>query len=224
MIISWMRPLFRLLRRSAVSSHYGVIYLDWCFRSGKGYVGQTTRSLKERWYHKVYYAGRNTAETGCRALYAAIRKHSASSFETFILAEAETQVELDQLEIHFIKELGTLAPDGYNLQIGGCGGKATIETRLKQSRAQRGRIFSKETLRKMSEAKKGHLLSEEHRLALSAASKGRPKSDNHKLNMRKPKSAAHRAAISLSHTGKSLSAEHRKAISETKKRKAASGG
>jgi hypothetical protein len=52
---------------------YGRIYLVRHLRSGKVYVGQTVRKLKQKWKQ-------HREQTGCRRLNNAIRKYGADGF------------------------------------------------------------------------------------------------------------------------------------------------
>lgn len=79
--------------------------------NGKIYVGQTTRTLEERFNAHKYC---NTSYIG-----KAIHKYGAKNFKKEILAECDTIEELDELEIYFIAKLNSKAPNGYNLTDGG---------------------------------------------------------------------------------------------------------
>lgn len=90
---------------------YGYIY-KYTSPSGKSYIGQTTRSLKERAGHngKLY--------KGCNDFYYAIQKYGFENFEVEILAEVLKE-QLDKAEIKYIQLFNTLSPNGYNLTAGG---------------------------------------------------------------------------------------------------------
>lgn len=90
---------------------YGYIY-KYTSPSGKSYVGQTIRSLKERSGHN----GKNYK--GCPLFYKAIKKYGFNSFEVEILAEVKKQL-LDKYEKRFIQMFNTLSPYGYNINEGG---------------------------------------------------------------------------------------------------------
>lgn len=55
----------------------------------------------------------------CRAFYAAIRKHGAHAFTHEVLEMVETRDAANEAETRWIAALGSLAPKGYNMQIGG---------------------------------------------------------------------------------------------------------
>lgn len=98
---------------------YGVVYLLIDGTNDKEYVGQTTRTVEERF--KEHKFGNQYVDN-------AIRKHGADMFTTAILKVCYSREELDHWETHFIKSRNTLAPNGYNLTEGGEGGSPSEET------------------------------------------------------------------------------------------------
>nr|DAP31400.1 MAG TPA: intron associated endonuclease [Caudoviricetes sp.] len=90
---------------------YGYIY-KYTSPSGKSYIGQTIRSLRERAGHngKLY--------KGSYEFYRAIKKYGFDNFEVEILAEVPKQ-QLDKAEIKYIQLFNTLIPNGYNISAGG---------------------------------------------------------------------------------------------------------
>ncbi len=121
---------------------YGVIYLIIDGTNDKEYVGQTTRTIKRRfWEHtrRDYHLDR------------AIRAHGADMFEICVLKKCESKEELDYWEKYFIKSRHTMAPNGYNLTEGGDGATGYVcsdETRAKISAAMKGKTHSLEQVRK----------------------------------------------------------------------------
>ena len=82
----------------------------------KMYIGQTKRKNPlVRWKSHLYDCARNR---GCPVLGNAMRKHGIDSFEFEILIECPDE-ECNTLEIKYISDLNTLAPNGYNAHIGG---------------------------------------------------------------------------------------------------------
>jgi hypothetical protein len=80
--------------------------------SGKVYVGQTIRSFEKRMQeHK-------DSKSSCSAVKNAIDKYKDQMKYEIIEANIP-QEQLDEREIHWIKELNSLAPNGYNLNTGG---------------------------------------------------------------------------------------------------------
>ena len=135
---------------------YGIVYLLIDGTNDKEYVGQTTRTVEERFNeHKKsdFLIGR------------AIRAHGEENFVIAILKKCETSEELDHWEKHFIKSRNTMSPNGYNLTDGG----------------ERNFIMLPETRAKMSASHSGEKnynfgvpMPAEQRAKLSAARKGKP--------------------------------------------------
>lgn len=134
---------------------YGVVYLITNMKNGKHYVGQTIRTVEERF---------NEHAKKDSAIGRAIRRHGKKNFKLEILKTCATKAELDACEMFFIAALKTRAPNGYNLTDGGegtVGREFSAETRSKLSEAQRGnkKHFGKhhtaETREKMSESHRG---------------------------------------------------------------------
>lgn len=145
---------------------------------GKRYIGQTTKSLEDRW--KDHIAVRKNPS--CRYLYSAIQKHGAENFEVKTLIIVGTKWEMDLYETGLIKAYNTKAPNGYNLTDGGDGAQGfvfTDEQRKKISDGLMGRKMSNIARQKLLERNKGNKfsegikMSEEHKLKLIAINKGR---------------------------------------------------
>jgi group I intron endonuclease len=139
--------------------------------TGKVYIGQTIMTLKRRW--AVHRAAKRDTPL-CRS----IKKHGADKFKIEAICSALTEEALDDLEILFIKEYNSLAPNGYNILPGGnasqCRGqsawnkgrKATEEEKTALSLAHMGQTAwnkgvptSLETREKQSKAKLGRHIS-----------------------------------------------------------------
>ena len=89
---------------------YGAVYSITNNLDGKQYVGQTTRTLEER------FSEHAEADS---LLGRAIQRDGAENFSIEILAECETQEELDAQEKFYIKKLDCKHPKGYNVNDGG---------------------------------------------------------------------------------------------------------
>src|ERR1035437_10130486 len=138
----------------------GTIYLILNKMRYKRYVGQTWETLQTRWSRHKYKALHG--DTSCRHLYAALRKEGADAFEVHVLATADTQPELDALEIHWIDLLQSANRDsGYNLKSGGSAGRHTTETRQRMSKTRKGHAnagaFPKGVLSSSSPFPQGHV-------------------------------------------------------------------
>lgn len=150
---------------------YGVVYCIRSRISGREYIGQTIQKLSKRIAHHKWLS---TLETTNSAITAAIHKYGWECFEADVICECESQEELDSMELLHIEKRGTISPHGYNLRAGGNGrGGCSDETRMRISRAHRGRVLSEEHRRNLSEAHKGNRWSEEHRRKASKFMKGK---------------------------------------------------
>ena len=89
---------------------FGIVYLITNLLDGKKYVGQTTRTLEERFSEHV------EADS---LLGRAIQRDGAENFSREVLVECETPEELDAQERFYIKKLDCKHPKGYNLTDGG---------------------------------------------------------------------------------------------------------
>lgn len=136
---------------------YGIIYLLIDATCDKEYVGQTTRSFKERFNqhkHSNQYIDR------------VIKKRGEDLIATAILKVCYSKEELDYWEKHFIKSRDTMAPNGYNFTEGGEGTTGCYpsdETRAKLSAVTSGEnnpFFGKkhtaESIARMSESHLGN--------------------------------------------------------------------
>jgi len=80
--------------------------------SGKVYVGQTIRSFEKRMQE-------HRQETSCCTFIKRAIDKYGDEMNYEIVEENVPQEQLDEREIYWIKELNSLAPDGYNLTTGG---------------------------------------------------------------------------------------------------------
>lgn len=96
------------------------VYLIRNLLNGKLYVGQTARDYQERFKEHVKASRTTAAEK--MVVTKAIRKYGKDNFTCELLdASAQTQEELDALEIKYIKQFDCLVPNGYNVTTGGGG-------------------------------------------------------------------------------------------------------
>jgi group I intron endonuclease len=148
---------------------YGIIYCVYCTVTGKCYIGQTTKGISQRWSQHIADANRNHIPFS-----RAIAEHGADAFELSILAEANSQEQLDELEAKWILLKRSYDPEaGYNRRFGGISGKLTIETKATMSKAQYGHSSSPEARARQSKAMKGR----------QSHNKGVPMSDEQRLKM-----------------------------------------
>jgi group I intron endonuclease len=108
----------------------------------------------------------STPKKNSTGIKGALMKYGVDAFSFVILEECGRE-ELNEREVFWISELGTLSPGGYNLNSGG--GAPTFvsdETKAKTSSAMKGK----------ASPKKGKTLSPEHREKISSSSIGKTKS------------------------------------------------
>lgn len=92
-----------------------IIYKATNILNNLSYIGLTTRTLSERKHeHLRHIDNENTY------FHKALKKYGADNFHWEIIDNsANSREELAELEKHYIKELNTLAPNGYNITSGG---------------------------------------------------------------------------------------------------------
>ena len=172
-------------RPSARSMGLCTIYKLTNTLNGKVYVGQTWQSLGARWMaHK---------RGGCRALHAAITRHSPSVFTVSLLTVASTQRVADYWESFFITAFDSISiAAGYNLKEGGSHGRHSLTAKLQRSVAMLGNTrcvghrAPPEVGYRIAAAKRALRLhvSEEHKKRLSLAKKGVPLAPEHAAKVR----------------------------------------
>lgn len=128
-----------------------IVYLIRHKESGKCYVGQTVSSFAQRMAQHRYQAF--TEGRYKTAIASAIKHYGWGEFETSILEVCDSKDGMDAAEIAWIEKLNALAPNGYNLQIGG----PSLPRAPRRPRPKRN--FSTETRQKMFQARadKSHL-------------------------------------------------------------------
>lgn len=99
----------------------------------KLYVGLTTIELSERF--KIH-TGKNSQ---CTALKEAIKYFGVENFTIEEIEKCSSLEELKMREEFWIKELSTLAPDGYNLTTGGECPRHSEITKQKMSATRKGK-------------------------------------------------------------------------------------
>ena len=130
----------------------GVIYRITHSASGRCYIGQTVRDVQLRWREHC------NQTKGCIYLKNALNKYGVAAFTFEVLVDKEcTKEELNDLEVHYIKELDTRAPQGFNLRGGGDVQWIHNWTRQKMSLKKLGKKATDATRIKMSASRKGAL-------------------------------------------------------------------
>lgn len=194
-----------------------IVYLIRNIINGKGYVGQTVRSLERRWKQHL-----SDSKKGSKLyIHSAIRKYGEENFEYCILEETNNLSDLNRLEIEQIIKQNTFGKNGYNLTRGGFGGSfgytRSLEIRKKISVGNKGKKLSPEAKAKMSLSRKGKKrkpFSSEWRENISKSAKLKKLSDEHKKKIslfikRRKHSSKTKEKMSISSKGKSWSIKHR---------------
>jgi group I intron endonuclease len=171
--------------------------------NGKLYIGKTILPLTRRIaIHK------SDAKIGSNYLFhSAIRKYGFKSFMWNKIYLSDNDDILCAKEIEFIKVLKTKVPFGYNLTDGGEGSSGyhpSPETLLKIRKPR-----TDEQKERMSKAQTGKILSKEHKENISRALKGKQKAKSTKKRNRKAHSDETKRKISKSLTGRTVSMETR---------------
>ena len=131
----------------------GYVYLTTNLINGKVYVGQHIAKK----FEPERYIGSGVL------IKRAISKYGFNKFKCELLAEAETQDELDQLEMYYIKRYNAMDPDiGYNLCEGGSGGNLgyvfTEEQKLHLSQVHMNKRPSDEAIKKQADKLRGRIV------------------------------------------------------------------
>lgn len=136
------------------------------FPNNKVYIGMTCQKPKKRWNNGKSY-------TENKYMKNAINKYGWKNIKHEIVATNMTKEEAEKLEIYLInkKYKSNNRKYGYNIEYGGChNGKTSEETKLKISKANKGKHNSPQT-----EFKKGHItiISEKAKKRMSKERKGK---------------------------------------------------
>lgn len=122
-------------------------------RNGKSYIGISNRALGVRFLEHLARARQGKRDN---RLSVAIRKYGEQAFSSELLASAATEDEVRKLETHYINKYDSYQ-NGYNCNLGGFGFLVFPDhIKEKISKAQKGKIISKESREKMSLAKIGN--------------------------------------------------------------------
>jgi group I intron endonuclease len=120
--------------------------------NGKSYIGISSRAMCDRWAEHMQRAREGSRNS---RLYSAIRKYGPENFRKEILAGAETEAEIRQLETDFIHKFDTYET-GYNSNLGGHGFLIFPDhIKVKIGLAQKGKIITPLMKARMSAAKLG---------------------------------------------------------------------
>lgn len=127
----------------------GEIYIISNTDNNKKYIGQTTVGYITRWNQHRCRAKYDKYYDHCWALYYALRNHGEEKFDIKVLETIDIRLDdkgakvkedadkLDALEIKYIKQYNSVAPNGYNLQSGGKNSKYCYESLQKRADARK---------------------------------------------------------------------------------------
>lgn len=153
----------------------GYIYKITNIKNNKVYIGQTTRTISERYEEHLRLANNHTN----RYLYDAMNHYGYDNFIVEQLAEAPTE-KLNELEIFYIDKYKSADSSfGYNMTGGGdsfgCFLSAEVEKKraTKISKALSGRTQPKELVEKRAAKLKGKKRTNEQKQRMSEAQKMR---------------------------------------------------
>lgn len=118
------------------------VYLIKNSENDKMYVGVTTKGYEHRFSNHKYQSRKNGR---CSALYAAMRKHGDEKFSVELLEACHSFEHMNERERHWIKELNTMSPNGYNLTDGGDAGVLVPESMEKVRAKLIGKPISEKT-------------------------------------------------------------------------------
>lgn len=121
----------------------GIVYQITNVTNGTRYIGQTTKTLKQRWAEHVYDATGAGSRSRGSYLHSAILKYGENSFSQEVLNTCLSKEALDIVEKFYISLFNTVRPNGYNICLGGTG-------------VMHGRKMSEESKAKISAKSKGH--------------------------------------------------------------------
>ena len=134
---------------------FGVVYVITCKLDGKQYVGQTIKTVEERFKEHARYKKSLIGKT--------IRKYGKENFRYDVIKSCESKMELDKWEMFFIVALNSKKTNGYNLTDGGDGiVGCTDETRASRSAKLKGVPKSSKHCAAIAAGRKGKFIGEKN--------------------------------------------------------------
>lgn len=158
-------------------------YLIRCLINGRGYIGITSRSIKQRWNEHLYEA--RVRRTGM-AVTRAIAKYGPENFTIEAICCAKTWADICAAEKVLIDQFSTRRPTGYNVSNGGegpFGVKRSAESVERSAAKHRGKPAHPNTVA-AAKARKGVKKRPGHGTKVSASLKGKPRSEEMKAKLR----------------------------------------
>lgn len=161
---------------------YGYIYKITNLVNGKVYIGQTTKTVLDRWKKHLDAARYGKYQT---YLYNAIRKYGVGSFTIDEIDIAKDHEDINNKECVWIEKLDSLNPNGYNIRSGGNQSPFAQETKDKISASTKKQMQDPLARERISKAQKGRLRTDEQKRNMSLAKKGKklPFTDEWRKNL-----------------------------------------
>lgn len=126
-----------------------IIYLIRNKVNGKIYIGQTVESISKRFTRHC-----SECNLDGMVITKAIFKYGKENFTIEKIHECSSMEELNMMEEFYIKKYDTLSPNGYNIKSGGNNSRMHKSTKMKISRALRGKSKTKEHVEKVTKSRK----------------------------------------------------------------------
>ena len=117
-----------------------IIYKVTNIIEGKNYIGQTINSMNERKKDHINKALNQNSQT---EFHKSLRKYGTHCFVWIEIDSAQSIDELNKKEQFWIKFYNTIAPNGYNLMMGGFNKKMHQSSKIKMSQALRKHLWVK---------------------------------------------------------------------------------
>ena len=119
----------------------GIIYVVSNKREEKQYVGLTVMTMKKRWDRHLQETNNYEVAKQADSLHQAMRNFGVDSFTYEIIDRGSSKDDLELKEKYWIENLGTLTPNGYNLNSGGSSGgsnkqEVTVDGRSFKSKGE----------------------------------------------------------------------------------------
>jgi len=158
---------------------YGLVYKATNRIDGKVYIGQTIYTLRTRRMEHERVVGIKTDY-----FHNALNKYGIENFDWVVLDYAETQEDLDEKEIFYIKKFRSFVDfedsNGYNLILGN---EVSESTKKKLSEASKDREVSEETRTKLSKTATGRKHSAETKKKIAMSMLGKKHSTSTRLKI-----------------------------------------
>ena len=146
----------------------GFIYCYTNKITGKKYIGQTINPDQRKACHK----NKALKEKSDYYFHRSIRKHGWDNFDYQVLEETDN---LNERETHYIKEMNTLWPHGYNELLEHNGMPESVRQKISKTKKEQWNLLSEEEKKsridRMTESNRGKKRSEETRKKQSESAK-----------------------------------------------------